>query len=78
MKSLLHIINCIRLHAMHSMTLNYRTYLRRILTLDNTKVAEIDQISAKFLKDGVTVLALPLRNIMIKLSIKLLTFSEEC
>ena len=37
----------------------------------------MDQIPAKFLRDGAEVLALPLRNI-INLSIKLSTFVEEC
>ena len=37
----------------------------------------MDQIPAKFLRDGAEVLALPLRNI-INLSIKLSTFAEEC
>ena len=37
----------------------------------------MDQIPAKFLRDGAEVLALPLRNI-INLSIKLSTFLEEC
>ena len=37
----------------------------------------MDQIPAKFLRDGAEVLALPLRNI-INLSIKLSTFPEEC
>ena len=37
----------------------------------------MDQIPSKFLRDGVEVLALPLRNI-INLSIKLSTFPEEC
>ena len=37
----------------------------------------MDQIQAKFMKDGAKVLALPLRNIM-NLSIKLSTFPEEC
>ena len=37
----------------------------------------LDQIPSKFLRDGDEVLALPLKNI-INLSIKLLTFPEEC
>ena len=37
----------------------------------------MDQIPAKFLRDGAEVLALPLRNTT-NLSIKLSTFLEEC
>ena len=48
-----------------------------LLSLDTSKAAGIDQIPAKFLRDGAEVLALPLRNI-INLSIKLSTFPEEC
>ena len=48
-----------------------------LLSLDTSKVAGMDQIPAKFLRDGAQVLALPLRNI-INLSIKLSTFSKEC
>ena len=42
-----------------------------------SKAAGMDQIPAKFLKDGAEVLALLLGNI-INLSIKLSTFPEEC
>ena len=45
--------------------------------LDTNKAAGMDQIPAKFLRDGVEVLALPLENI-INSSIKLSTFPEEC
>ena len=48
-----------------------------LLSLDTSKAAGMDQIPAKFLRDGAEVLALPLRNI-INLSIKLSTFPEEC
>ena len=48
-----------------------------LLSLDTTKATEMDQIPAKFLREGAEVLALPLRNI-IHLSIKLLTFPEDC
>ena len=48
-----------------------------LLSLDTSKAAGIDQIPAKFLRDGAEVLALPLGNI-INLSIKLSTFPEEC
>ena len=48
-----------------------------LLSLDSSKTAGMDQIPAKFLKDGAEVLALPLGNI-INLSIKLSTFPEEC
>ena len=37
----------------------------------------MDQIPAKFMQDDAEVLVLPLRNV-INLSIKLLTFPEEC
>ena len=46
-------------------------------SLDTSKATGIDQISAKFLRDGAEILALPLGNI-INLSIKLSTFAEEC
>ena len=48
-----------------------------LLSLDTSKAAGMNQISAKFLWDSAEVLALPLRNI-INLSIKLSTFPEEC
>ena len=48
-----------------------------LLSLDISKAAGMDQIPAKFLREGAKVLALPLRNI-INLSIKLSTFLEEC
>ena len=48
-----------------------------LLSLYTSKATEMDQIQAKFMKDGAKVLALPLRNIM-NLSIKLSTFPEEC
>ena len=50
---------------------------KNLLSLDTSKAAGMDQIPAKFLRDGAEVLALPLRNI-INLSIKLSTFPEEC
>lgn len=46
-------------------------------SLDTSKAAEIDQIPAKFLKDGAEVLAFPLKNI-INLLIKHSTFAEKC
>ena len=48
-----------------------------LLSLDTSKAAGIDQIPAKFLRDGAEVLALPMENI-INLSIKLSTFPEKC
>ena len=48
-----------------------------LLSLDTSKAAGMNQIPAKFLRDGAEVLAVPLRNI-ISLSIKLSTFPEEC
>ena len=48
-----------------------------LLSLDTSKVVGVDQIPAKFLRDGAEVLAPPSKNI-INLSIKLSTFSEEC
>ena len=47
-----------------------------LLSLDTSKAAGMDQIPAKFLREGAEVLALPLRNI-INLSIKESTFPEE-
>ena len=52
--------------------------IKKILrSIDTSKTAEMDQVSAKFLRDVAKVLALPLRNI-INMSIKLSTFPEEC
>ena len=48
-----------------------------LISLDTSKAAGMDQIPAKFLRDGAEVLTLPLENI-INLSIKLSTFPEEC
>ena len=48
-----------------------------LLSLYTSKATGMDQIQAKFMKDGAKVLALPLRNIM-NLSIKLSNFPEEC
>ena len=48
-----------------------------LLSLDASKVTGMDQIPAKFLRDGAEVFALPLGNI-ISLLIKLSTFPEEC
>ena len=48
-----------------------------LLSLDTSKAAVIEQIPAKFLRNGAEVLALPLGNIM-NLSTKLSNFSEEC
>ena len=48
-----------------------------LLSLDTSKAAGMDQIPAKFLRDGAEILAFPLRNI-INLSIKLSIFPEEC
>ena len=47
-----------------------------LLSLDTSKAARMDQIPAKFLREGAEVLAVPLRNI-INLSIKESTFPEE-
>ena len=49
---------------------------KNFFSLDTSKAAGMDQIPAKFLRDGAEVLALPLRDI-INLSIKLLTFPES-
>ena len=48
-----------------------------LLSLDTSKATGMDQIPAKFPRDGAEVLALSLGNIM-NLSIKLSTFPEEC
>ena len=48
-----------------------------LLSLDTSKAAGMDQIPAKFLRDGAEVLALPFGNI-INLSMKLSIFPEEC
>ena len=48
-----------------------------LLILDTSKAAGMDQIPAKFLRDGAEVLALRLRNVT-NLSVKLSTFPEEC
>ena len=48
-----------------------------LLSLDTSKAAGMDQIPAKFLRDGAEVLAFPLRSI-IHLSIKLSPFPGEC
>ena len=48
-----------------------------LISLDTSTTAGMNQIPAKFLRDGAEVLALPLGNI-INLSIKLSTFPEEC
>ena len=51
--------------------------VKKILhSLDTSKAAGMDQIPAKFLRDGAEVLALSLGNI-INSSIKLSTFPEE-
>ena len=52
--------------------------VKKILrSLDTSKAAGINQIPAKFLRDGAEVLTLPLGNI-INLLIKLSTLPEEC
>ena len=52
--------------------------VKKILhTLDTSKGAGMDQIPAKFLRDGAEVLALPLGNIT-NLSIQISIFPEEC
>ena len=48
-----------------------------LISLDTSTTTGMNQIPAKFLRDGAEVLALPLGNI-INLSIKLSTFPEEC
>ena len=50
---------------------------KTLLNLDISKATEMDQIVAKFLRNGAEILALPLRNI-INLSIKLSTFPGKC
>ena len=62
------------------MAFNFQTYLKKMLKrfyLASIPVKPLDQIPAKFLRDGAEVLALPLGSI-INLSIKLSTFPEEC
>ena len=49
----------------------------KLTSLDASKAAGMDQIPAKFIRDGAEELALPLKKI-INLSIKLPTFPEEC
>ena len=62
-----------RILATYPMTLNCQGVIKKILlSLDTSKAAGMDQILAKFLKDGAEVLDLPLRNI-----IKLSTFPKE-
>ena len=51
--------------------------LKIILNLDLSKASGIDKISAKFIKDGATVLALPISQIF-NLSIKLSSFPDDC
>ena len=48
-----------------------------LISLDTSKVTGMDQIPAKFLRDGAELLTFPLRN-LINLSIKLSTFPDEC
>ena len=48
-----------------------------LLSLDTSKVAEMDQIPEKILRGGAEVLAFLLKNV-INLSIKLSTFPEDC
>lgn len=50
---------------------------KNLLSIYNSKAAEIDQIPVKYLKDGAEVLVLCLKNI-INLSMNLSTFPEEC
>ena len=64
------------------MTLNFQTYLKKMLKrfyLASIPInwLEYDQIPVKFLRDGAEVSSLPLRNIT-NLSIKLTTLGEEC
>ena len=53
-----------RLHAVYPMILNCQMYMTKLLkrfylgSLNTSKVTEIDQFSAKFLRDGAEVLAL--------------------
>ena len=69
----------VRLYVTHRMTLNYRTYLRRILKKSCLTLITVKPLEkTKFLKDGAEVLTLSLRNIYKKLLINLLTFYEEC
>ena len=51
--------------------------LKIILNLDLFKASGIDKISAKCIKDGATVLALPISQIF-NLSIKLSSFPDDC
>ena len=48
-----------------------------LISLDTSTTAGMNQIPAKFLRDGAEVLALPLGNV-INLSIKISAFPEEC
>ena len=51
--------------------------MKIILNLDLFKASGIDKISTKFIKDGATVLALPISQIF-NLSIKLSSFPDDC
>ena len=51
--------------------------MKIILNLDLFKASGIDKIIAKFIKDGATVLALPISQIF-NLSIKLSSFPDDC
>ena len=50
---------------------------KTLISLDTSNAAGLEQIPAKFLRDGAEVLVVPLGNI-INLSIKLSTFPQEC
>ena len=50
---------------------------KMLISLDTSKVTGMDQIPAKFLRDGAELLAFPFRN-LINLSIKLSTFPDQC
>ena len=60
------------------MTLNCQMYLKKLLKISYLASIAVNGLNpSKSLRDGAKLLALPLRN-MIKLSIKLSTFPEEC
>ena len=55
----------------------YNTVEKILKNLDVAKTPRLDQISARFLKDGAPVISIHLANI-INLSIKIDTFPSQC
>ena len=56
---------------------NHKTILKLLEEINPAKAAGIDQIGGRFLKDGATVLACPIKNLC-NLSIQLSKFPDEC